>query len=73
MDGQAYHDEEAGEAAPRTDEAWGAHPWLHEAVALRTGSSLEPLVYEAPVQIRLNRPRALRVAPFVKIDAAQGV
>ena len=30
-----YH--QAGEAAPRTDEACGAHPWPHEAVALRTG------------------------------------
>ena len=47
--------------------------WPHEADALRTGSSLEPLVYETPVQFRLNRPRALRVAPFVQIDAARDI
>ena len=58
MDGQAYHDEEADE--PRTE--GGAHPWLHEAVALRTGSSLEPLVYEPLCKFG-----------SVKIDAAQGV
>ena len=44
----------ASEAAPRTDETCGAHPWPHEVVALRTGGSLEPLVHKTPVQIRPN-------------------
>ena len=58
---------------PQTDEVCGVHPWPHEAIAFRTGSSLEPLIYQTPVQTSLNRLRALRVAPFVKIDAARAV